>query len=188
MRTSIGTSLGIGGFGLVLVVSILDWQNVRIATPVVNALFALGITLIFSGFGIAGWGVITRLVTRKFKTPVATAVHTAPMPSQPTSRLFTVQVYNRSVIFIDKTLRLRTIIDIKAFPPMQVEALYLVIGDKQGQSDWESRQINGSFDGYMVDFEIPKGVVGQRTAHISAIVDGVLYQQSPTFQIDVPKR
>jgi hypothetical protein len=83
MRISIGTELGIFGFGLVLVVSLLDWQNVKMDTRYVIALYALGGTLMVSSFGRAVWKAISRLITGKSKSPVATALRVTPTPVPP---------------------------------------------------------------------------------------------------------
>lgn len=67
MRVAIGSGLGVAGFGLGLLIGILDWQEVDVAMWIVILLIALSLTLFLGGLLIAGWGLA--VATIRFMKP-----------------------------------------------------------------------------------------------------------------------
>ena len=77
---------------------------------------------------------------------------------------------------------------ITAIPNAQVDRLFLKISGKEGPSNWGPREVQGHFGGgYVVSFEIPKGVHGNHIARIVGLFDGNPIE-SETFMLDVPGR
>jgi len=62
MRIAIGSGLSVAGFGLGLLIGILDWQEMDMAMWIVVLLIVLSLGLFLGGLAVAGWGVIVAAI------------------------------------------------------------------------------------------------------------------------------